>query len=284
MKRLKRRKNYYQNVLQVSVPTKKPSERWRRILLIAAVTLTTSLILGYGAHMALKSFLRQAFYQNADFLLLNIDVHVNGTIPPSQILKWAGVEKGQNLIAIDLKRVNANLMRVPYIASVNVERRLPDTLKITVDERQAIALLQPKSVQGYTLAQSVYYIDVNGMVMKPKPGERLKRLPTITGVDADLVVEGAKIENVEALSALNFIRLTELSPVRMDLDLTEIDVSLHGYLCTKTKDQGSIRFRIDCLDQQLQRLKVIFDYAKTNGKFVRTADLSPMRNVPVTFF
>ena len=52
----------------------------------------------------------------------------------------------------------------------------------------------------------------------------------------------------------------------------------------QTRDRGFIRFRLDCLDQQINRLRVIFDYAKANGKFVRTVDLSPMRNVPVTFF
>lgn len=284
MKRLRHRRTYHRNVLQVTMPSQKSNARTRRILLMVGVGLLTAIILGYGAHMALKSFIKQAFYQNADFLLLNMDVHVNGAIPPSQILKWAGVEKGQNLLAIDLQQVSANLMRVPYIANVNIERKLPDTLKITVDERQPIALLQPKSNQGTMLVQSVYYLDVNGIVMKPKAGERLKRLPVIRGVDADLVIEGTKMENVEVLSALNFIRLTELSPVKVDLDLTEIDVGLCGYLCTRTRDQGYIRFRVDYLDQQLQRLRVIFDYAKGNGKYIRTVDLSPIRNVPVTFF
>ncbi|MFZ5806462.1 MAG: cell division protein FtsQ/DivIB [Verrucomicrobiota bacterium] len=283
MKRLRRNK-YHRNMLSVDMPSKRSMTQWKRILWIASAGLVVSLALGYGAHVALKSLVSQAFYQNADFLLLNIDVQVNGTIPQSQILKWAGVEKGQNLIAIDLKKVSENLLKVPYIARVNVERCLPDTLKISVDERQPIALLEPKSRQGYALAQSVYYIDVNGMVMKPKAGERLKHLPSITGVDPDSVIEGSKIQDVEVLSALNFIRLSEISPARMDLDLTQIDVEIKGYLRVRTNHQGVIRFRLDCLDQQLQRLKVIFDYAKNNGTLVRTVDLSPSRNVPVTFF
>ncbi|MFH1067797.1 MAG: hypothetical protein V1746_07835, partial [bacterium] len=141
-----------------------------------------------------------------------------------------------------------------------------------------------KSRDGYLLTQGVYYTDGCGMVMKPKQGERLKRLPVVSGIDADFFVEGSKIEHQGVLGALSFIRLTAMSPVGLDLDLTKIDVSSEGYLVTYTHDGGCIRFRTNFLEQQMQRLRVIFDYARSKQLLVRTVDLSPTKNVPVTFF
>ncbi|MFH1066728.1 MAG: FtsQ-type POTRA domain-containing protein, partial [bacterium] len=149
MKKLKfRRRN--RNVLSVSISSKKSRERLLRLSVWAVVGCV---IIGCGGAMAWKGFVRYALCQNSDFALRNVEVHVNGAISTAQVLRWSGVEKGQNLIALDLDCVRARLLRIPYIDHVSVERRLPDTLRIIVDERQPIALLQPKSRDGYLLTQ-----------------------------------------------------------------------------------------------------------------------------------
>jgi len=199
-------------------------------------------------------------------------------------LKWSGGRKGQNLFQVDLQQVKNNLMQVPYIGDVTVECRMPDTLKIHVEERQPVAVLVPKSMKGYRLAQSVYYLDASSVVMKPKVGERLKPLPILSGIDSEKVAEGLRLKDAGVDAALNLLRLAELSTTRQNLDLTEIDVGTPGLLRVKTKDSGWIRFRNDYLSQQLKRLEVIYEYAQRENKVVNTVDLTPERNVPVTFF
>jgi cell division septal protein FtsQ len=280
----RRKKTTRRNVLSVTMASRRPALPLGRMGAILVLALASCAVVGYATHMALQGFMNQAFYQNRDFHIRVIDVKVNGTMPRGQVLEWARVRTGDNLMALDLRQVRAKLLENPYVAEATVERRLPDTLRITVDERQPLALLKPRMKPGYQAVQSVYYVDSKASVMKPKQGELLKRLPEISGVDSDRVQEGVVMTQPEVLSAINFIRLVELSPVGVDLDLSRIDVSSRAYFEVHTRDKGRIRFRTDYLDQQLQRLAAIFDYARAHQKTVKTVDLSPDRNVPVTFF
>jgi cell division septal protein FtsQ len=277
------RHDYERKLLSVKAAskTKFNPKQW---IMGGVIMIFSCTLVGYLSHLAIIGLMNQAFYRNHDFVIRHINIDVNGSISNAEVLKWSGLVLGQNLMAVDLSQVRDRLMQVSYISRASVERKLPDTICIEVDERQPIALLQPRPTRGYKLAQDVYYIDAQGVVMRPKPGEKLKSLPMITGVDSDAVSEGLPVERPEVLTAVTFIRLVEISPARHDLDLTSIDVQSRGLLVVHTEDQGSVRFRLDYLEQQLQRLQVIFDYARRVGKVIRTVDLTPERNVPVTFF
>lgn len=280
----KKRKRKVRNTLSVSMPTQRANQRFRRriILLVFGVILLGAL--GYGVHLGVQEAMNRVFYENDEYALEFLEIKVSGNISRAEIRKWSGVQAGQNLMSLDLDQIRENLLRIPNIGEVVVARRLPNTLQISVEERQPVALLKPRSRNGFKLVQEVYYMDREGVVIRPKPGERLKRLPVITGIDSDMVVEGSRVDHTETMGALHFIDLCSMSRVTLSLDLTEIDVSSRGYLITRTRNRGYIRFCLDYLDQQLDRLKVIFDYAERNGKVVKTVDLSPERNVPVTFF
>lgn len=248
------------------------------------IALALSTVLLLAVHFAAQQVLDRLFYRNPDFTIKTIEVQINGSLSRSEVLDWAGVQPGLNLMQINLVDVRRRLTRMPNISTATVSRRLPHTLRITVEERQPIARIIPFSTSGHLLAQPVYYIDEKGMVMKPKPGERLKPLPIIRGVSHDFIREGERTTRPEVLSALNLIRISETSSLKGELDLTEIEIQGRGNLLLRTRDQGRIIFRTDFLPEQIQRLRTIFDYARQNQLFVRTVDLTPERNVPVTFF
>lgn len=279
-----RRRTPSRNVFCVSVKENKFSWRLGQNGWIILCSFFSCLCVGYMVHLGIQRVLQEGFYQNRDFSLRHIDIKVTGSLSKAEVLRWSGVRPGQNLLSVDMEQVRNDLSNIPYISHVAVERRLPDSLSIAVEERQPLAVLQPRSSHGHRLLQDVYYIDAQGFVIKPKPGEKLKNLPVIIGVDADLVTEGIRLDVPEVASSLNFIHLIDLSPVQRDLDLNQIDVSARGYLIVRTRTNGQIRFRTDFLDQQLQRLEVIFDFARKEQHVVRTADLAPEQNVPVVYF
>jgi cell division protein FtsQ len=271
------------NILSVKLAVKKSAQDFNKIAIIFGLAITSLFLVGYSVNLALKSFMRTAFYQSQDFRIRQIDVKVNGSLTSAEILKWAKVKQGQNILALNLEQVREDLLKIPYISKATVERKMPDALYISIEERQPLALIQPKSTKAARLVQNIYYVDVNGIVMKPKLGEDIKHLPVITGMKSDFVTEGQRIEHPETLSALNFIRKIEFSNIKAEVDLNQIDVELNGYIVVRTSQNGLIRFRTDYLDQQIKRLEIIFDFAQREHKIVRTADLSPERNVPVTF-
>jgi cell division septal protein FtsQ len=83
--------------------------------------------------------LNQMVYQNQAFAIREIQVLTDGVIAEAQLRQWANVKPGENLLALDLARVKHDLERVPFIATVSVERILPKTLRLRVTEREPVA-------------------------------------------------------------------------------------------------------------------------------------------------
>jgi hypothetical protein len=272
------------HVLLAEVNQRTQSKKFQGQMVWIFVGVAVVALMLVGTHFAAHSILQHAFFRNDDFQIKNIEIKVTGAVSRSEVLEWAGVRPGMNLMSLNLGQVRAKLGRMPYIASVVVDRHLPSTLRIEVEERQPMAKLVPFSTSGHQLAQAVYYVDGLGYIMKPKMGERLKPLPVIKGVSHEFIREGERTDRPELLSALNLLRLADYTTLKGELDLTEIEVQSRGYLILRTRDQGMICFRTDYLQEQIQRLRVILDHAKENNLFVRTVDLTPERNVPVTYF
>jgi len=255
------------------------SRRVGIFLCLAGSLATAALVTSVGMDVILGKLL----YSNPDFTLRRFQVEQQGKMGKGELVSATGVRIGQNLLRIDLDDVKESIQRLPNVASVRVERRLPDTLFLAVEERRPVALICPTPTAGTQLAQSTYYIDARGFVLKPKPGEKLMSLPILRGISADEVVEGERTNNTDLKSALLFLKVAPLAPVRDGLDCSVIMIEGPGRFLVSTPRGGKIRFRSGYLEEQFDRLGVIFDYAESKGKIVHTVDLTPERNVPVTF-
>lgn len=74
------------------------------------------------------------------FRVSQVEVLGNSRYSAQEIIDVAGVKPGDNLFAIRSGRVSWELQsRLPYIRTVSVRRRLPNTLTIAVTEGQALA-------------------------------------------------------------------------------------------------------------------------------------------------
>ncbi|MFQ3669896.1 MAG: FtsQ-type POTRA domain-containing protein [Verrucomicrobiia bacterium] len=286
MKRTLRKPRKERHVLHLAAKKQRPRDPllWQKLGLgFASLSLCAFLLIGLV--FAAQTGYQKLVLDNPTFAIAQIDIETSsGSLPRQDILNAAAVLPGQSLMAVDLNAVRQRVEALPAVASVRVQRRLPATLRIYVEERQPVARLLPTSRAGARLAQAIYYLDANGFVIKPKPGEQLKPLPVITGVPSDSVIEGTRLELPEVDSALRFLGLSEYSVIRAELDLNRISVDHKGYLIVWTRNRGSIRFRTDHLSEQIQRLEVILADAKNRRLVVRSVDLSPERNVPVTYF
>ncbi|MDR1146573.1 MAG: FtsQ-type POTRA domain-containing protein [Verrucomicrobiales bacterium] len=271
------------NVLHVEVQKRSRSKKARLLALKWGGVLALSVALIAALWFGLLAVLEHALYRNPDFALREVEVQVQGAVSRAEVLRTAGLRTGQNIMALDLGRIRQSLRQISYVDTVRVERALPSRLKIVIEERQPVARIDPRSASGNELAQATYYIDAEGYMMRPKPGEELKLLPVIKGVPADQVQDGQRTDRPEILSALNLLRLADYAALKGDLDLTQIGVDSKGYLVLNTRDQGRIHFRTDFLAEQVRRLKTILEYAHERGLVIRTVDLTPERNVPVVF-
>lgn len=253
------------------------------IMLLLVGSMISLLVIGLITSAGMDKLFEKLLYQNSDFTLRRFQIEPANKIGKGELVAASGVRIGQNLLQVSLDEVRDSIQKLPTVASVRVERRLPDTLYLYIEERRPVALLCPTPTTGTQLAQPMYYIDSRGFVLKPKPGEKLISLPTIRGISSDEVVEGEQTANPDLRAALVFLREAPLAPVRDGLDCSGLVLEGPGRFLVSTPRGGKIRFRTSCLFEQLDRLNVIFDYAESKGRIVNTVDLTPERNVPVTF-
>jgi len=92
------------------------------------------------------------------FKLADVTVEGRDYVERDAILAALGVSAGDSLLGIDLQGARRRLEAIDWVANATVERRLPDTLYVTLKERRAVAIWQNGS--EYTL------IDRNGRTVR----------------------------------------------------------------------------------------------------------------------
>jgi cell division protein FtsQ len=92
------------------------------------------------------------------FKLADVTVEGRDYVERSDILAALNVSRGDSLLGIDLQASRRRLEAIDWVESATVERRLPDTLYVTLKERRAVAIWQ--NGNEYTL------IDKNGRTVR----------------------------------------------------------------------------------------------------------------------
>lgn len=265
----------------------KRKARMKQAAAIWAVRLLALALIVILAVMFADFFKRTFLYKNPAYAIKFIDIQTDGIISKEQIRRWAGVQVGDNLIALDISRVRRDLELVPMIKTVSVEKVLPGTLRIRVSEREPIAKVLMTDGLGN---ETVYTLDDTGQVMVPlhytqmsTPTPTNDNLPVIIGVGrADLRI-GFRVTSPQVLAALRLIVAFERSPMSGLTSIRTVDVSYPGILQVTTDEGSVVTFSPDQFDIQLRRWRMAYDYGRQIGKALATIDLSVANYVPATW-
>lgn len=277
-------------VLDVKLSASQRREnRFRRVTLFLGTSLIlflTVFIVWRGGEMLLRHFV----YENPAFAIRVLDVETDGVLSLEQIRTWAGVKRNDNLLALDLARVERDLKLVPAIEAVSLERVLPGGLRVRVTEREPIAQViqsQVRAANGYE--GGVYTLDANGYFMFPI--EAVQRttpvvltndhLPVIVGIPARDIRPGRQSETPQVKAALALVKDFERSPMAGLVDLKEIDVATPGVLVVTTVQGNELTFGLVDFDGQLRRWRSVHDYAQRFGKHINSIDLAVANNAPM---
>ena len=84
-----------------------------------------------------------------------------------------GVEKDDSIFAYDLADMQAKLSKLPWVKTAIVERRLPDTIYVKLQERQPVAIYQKDGKQAL--------VDAEGAILTNKDFAQFKDMIVITG-------------------------------------------------------------------------------------------------------
>lgn len=102
------------------------------LIAIAAVVSAMSVVFIFGYDL---------LTQHAYFNARNISITGNRTLSDPQVLAQAGIGDRTNIFAVNLSVARKRLLSHPWIREAAVSRRLPDTIHITIEEQQPLAIV-----------------------------------------------------------------------------------------------------------------------------------------------
>ncbi|MDA0229315.1 MAG: cell division protein FtsQ/DivIB [Proteobacteria bacterium] len=95
---------------------------------------------------------------------------------PAVILAALEIKRGDPILAFAPERARTRLLALDWVESATIERRLPDTIRIQIVERQAFALWQHE--------QRLQIVDRKGSIINSEDVPRFGHLPLIVGSGA----------------------------------------------------------------------------------------------------
>lgn len=183
---------------------------------------------------------------------------------------------GLNLFKIDIARVQHDLGSLPWIARIDIEKNLPDTLRIKIAERVPIALVQGDGPDG-----RLTYVDEQGVAfaeLSPSVGDN--DLPVISGASGDELVRAvALIGNLRAHDPQLFARLSEVKPVA-PRGFAFFDRELGAYVYANGDDLSEKLRSLDAIVRAERFTKGSVEYADL--RFGDRIILKPIHPIAVT--
>jgi hypothetical protein len=276
-------------VLDVKLRTSQTRAARMRIIGVCVVALFSLAVITLALWRGTQWVLNGAIYENDAFAIQQIDVQTDGVLTSETIRAWAGAKPGENLMALDLMRVKRNLERQPPIQFVAVERVLPHTLKLTVNERDPVAQTIVSFVRpDGTTNQAVYDFDEEVYVMRPldpqwrsAPPPANERLPILVGVPPAEPQPGKQVNSTQIRAALALVGEFDHSPMMGMVEIERIDVSQPAVLKVTTSQKAEITFSLSHFDVQLRHWRLVYDWFQKSGKAIASLDLSISNNLPV---
>lgn len=244
------------------------------------VAISVFAVFGWLTHWGVQKIIHHFVLNNPRYNLTEIEVEKQGSLQKRDILRAAKVEIGMGLMKIDLRQVQLDIEKMPYVAEARVSRHLPNKLIIQVKERIPMARWTFPGTP--THIREAFAIDRDGVLIRPRSNEPLN-LPEIIGFKLSDPEPGQKIESNEVIAAIRLLKAMEGTSLRSVMTVRSIDVSSPYSLHVLSSEGMVAQFRTTIIDQQLERLSKILEISRQKENPIATIDLTLDRNVPVTF-
>lgn len=286
----KKKEKEESDVFDVKVRSKKTrSDRWRLVGRAIVILVAT------GAALAVfweagSRVLNELVYHNEVFEIQSVEVETDGLLAKRHLKRWSGVEKGDNLLGVELRRVRRDLRLIPWIRTAAIERALPDKLRIEVKERKPIAQVyavrHQKGAAGFE--GIILYIDEEGYVFPPRnrwmaddaQRSSSKPRPAITGLDISKLRQGRRVKSDDVLAAVRLLTRLKNSPMHDRAAVKHVSVAGEKVLKMTTFNGSKIVFATHRFDRQLVRWYTVHEAARRLDREIGYLNLSVSNNVP----
>jgi cell division protein FtsQ len=240
----------------------------------------TLLALGWS-----HSLWARAFRENPSYAVGQYEFKTNGLMSPRLATQATGLNAATNLMDVDLKNIRQKLVDMPRVKSATVERRLPDRLVVSVEERLPIAWILCEK-QGLRQSRNGILIDRDGIAFRCE--DLLREYLVLPGIQVTTlpapVVVGERLDHPPIEAALAVMAALSQREGKSSQAVRAVSIPNDWTVHCKTTSGITLTFHAEGVPEQLERLRVIEGIARRRGRQIASVDLQMKRNVPVTFF
>jgi cell division protein FtsQ len=216
----------------------------RPLKTIAAGVALLSLVAGsiFGCYKAIKSV--------SLFSLKNIEVSACKHVTRDELLGLAGVEPGKDLLHMNLKQMGEHILQNPWVETVRINRYFPDTVSISITEREPVAIIN----MGF-----IYYLDKKGTVFKVLTQGDTLDFPIVTGFSEEELGSDPKGTREALESTCNLLKILREKGAFILADVSEIHYD-KGYGFTLFTASGALPVKVgsDDFSAKVERFARIY--------------------------
>jgi len=190
-----------------------------------------------------------------------------------------GLKVNDNLLSHNLSELERKLEAYPELVNATLRRELPGAIEITLVEREVVAKLKYNG--------AMYFIDKDGKCFKPQISnptlsKTLPVLQTQHSSDLPFQLDTKEIQGVGLERALAFSEKWKVD-IAFGERIVKVKVrDLHSLL-VETESGAELIFGYYEHDRQIQDFNTILYHANEQGLKLKSANLLPFENIPVTY-
>jgi cell division protein FtsQ len=217
----------------------KPGRGARRLLFTMGVSV------GLAALSYLLILIHALLIQSPYYRAKHLPVSGNQRLSDAEVLSQAGLAPGVQILALNLGQVHQRLLAHPWIATAQVAREIPDTLRVTVREHRPLAVVDMRLGRRYLL-------DTQGRLFKPWDATDPQDLPVVTGLAfRDLPIDS--VSGGDPFKAVMALLTGTGAWEKLSLARVEADPEI-GLTLVVAESQQRIRMGYGQYPQKLHRL------------------------------
>ena len=200
------------------------------------------------------------------------NIVVEGTVNKTEeyVIELSDIKLQMNMLKVQEKKVRENIEADPYLELVEFKRKFPDTIYLTVKEREKKAKVE--------YAGSVIYIDGEGNILEiaQQTGEEQDQLPVMTGIDVSSFNLGQKIAFSDTLRYNAMLEIiAQIYDKGLNTSIAEVDFTNINSIRMKEVGGIDIKFgQADEVEQKMKWLKAVLAQLKERNYTSGTLDVS----------
>lgn len=211
------------------------------------------------------------------FNIKQIKVSGNSKISVDEIISLSGFNLEQNMFTYKMSDVKSKIKENAYIDTVKISRKIPDSIEISVTERQASYAVEYANAYAYISSQG-YILEISSQ----KPN-----MPILTGIktQSEDIQPGNRLNNDDLNRLGDVLKIMEAASSNGILDLiTKINVTnTYDYVLTLQSKKKTV-YLGDTTNLSTKMLWIVTFNEKegnTAGDIILNMNLNEEKNKPV---